>query len=79
MSFELSETTKQIISRKVGIPYEQLLEMDDEEIEAHIEKKIGRKITWPKGAKVDRLRIRTMEEVDRRINKIVNEDDEWER
>lgn len=48
--------------------------MDDEEIEAYIEqkKKTGKKITWPKGAKVDGLPIMTMEDVDKKI-------DEWER
>ncbi|MBR1540050.1 MAG: hypothetical protein IJ629_02585 [Clostridia bacterium] len=73
MSYQLSKKTKEIISRKIGIPYEKLLEMDDEEIEAHIEKKIGKKITWPKGAKVDGLPIRTMESVDKRIDEIVKD------
>ena len=46
--------------------------MEDEEIEAYIEQKTGKKITWPNGAKVDGLPIRTMEDVDKKI-------DEWER
>lgn len=45
--------------------------MEDEEIEAYIEQKTGKKITWPKGAKVEGLPIRTMEEIDEKI-------DEWE-
>lgn len=72
MSFKLSSKTKEIISKRIGIPYEKLIQMDDEEIEAYIEQKTGKKITWPKGAKVDGLPIMTMEDVDKKI-------DEWER
>ncbi len=72
MSFKLSSKTKEIISKRIGIPYEKLIQMDDEEIEAYIEQKTGKKITWPKGAKVDGLPIMTMKDVDKKI-------DEWER
>ena len=72
MSFKLSSKTKEIISKRIGIPYEKLIQMEDEEIEAYIEQKTGKKITWPNGAKVDVLPIRTMEDVDKKI-------DEWER
>ena len=72
MSFKLSSKTKEIISKRIGIPYEKLIQMEDEEIEAYIEQKTGKKITWPKGAKVDGLPIMTMEDVDKKI-------DEWER
>ena len=79
MSFELSEKTKKIISRKVGIPYEQLLEMDDEKIEKYIEQKAGKKITWPKGAKIDGLPIRTMEDVDKKMDSLIMKDNGWDR
>ena len=72
MSFKISSKTKEILSKRIGIPYEKLIQMDDEEIEAYIEQKTGKKITWPKGAKVDGLPIMTMEDVDKKI-------DEWER
>ena len=72
MGFKLSSKTKEILSKRIGIPYEKLIQMDDEEIEAYIEQKTGKKITWPNGAKVDGLPIRTMEDVDKKI-------DEWER
>lgn len=68
MSFKLSSKTKELLSKRIGIPYEKLIRMDDEEIEAYIEKKTGKKITWPKGAKVDGLPIKTMEEVDKEID-----------
>ena len=72
MGFKLSSKTKEILSKRIGIPYEKLIQMEDEEIEAYIEQKTGKKITWPKGAKVDGLPIMTMEDVDKKI-------DEWER
>ena len=72
MGFKLSSKTKEILSKRIGIPYEKLIQMEDEEIEAYIEQKTGKKITWPNGAKVDGLPIRTMEDVDKKI-------DEWER
>lgn len=70
MSYQLSNKTKELLSKRIGIPYEKLIQMEDEEIDAYIEQKTGKKITWPKGAKVDGLPIRTIEDVDQRM-------DEW--
>ncbi len=70
MSYELSNKTKEILSKRIGIPYEKLIQMEDEEIDAYIEKKTGKKITWPKGAKVGRLPIRTMEDVNKKIDEM---------
>ena len=44
MSFKLSNKTKELLSKRIGIPYEKLIHMDDEEIEAYIEKKTGKKL-----------------------------------
>ena len=74
MSFKLSSKTKEMLSKSIGIPYEKLIQMEDEEIEAYIEQKTGKKITWPKGAKGDGLPIMTMEDVDKD-----KERDGWER
>ena len=68
MSYELANKTKELLSKRTGIPYEKLIQMDDEEIEAYIEQKTGKKITWPKGAKIDGLPIRTMEDIDKKID-----------
>ena len=70
MSFELSSKTKKILSERIGIPYEKLIQMDDEEIEAFIEQKTGKKITWPKGAKINGLPIKTMEDVNKKIDEL---------
>lgn len=70
MSYQLSNKTKELLSKRIGIPYEKLIQMEDEEIDAYIEKKTGKKITWPKGAKVDGLPIRTMEDIDKRIDEL---------
>lgn len=67
MSYKLSRKTKEIISERIGIPYEKLIQMEDEEIEKYIEQKVGKKITWPKGAKIDELPIRTMKDIDKKI------------
>ena len=65
MSFKLSSETKKLLSKRIGIPYDKLVQMDDEEIEAFIEQKTGKKITWPKGAKVEGLPIKTMKDIDK--------------
>jgi hypothetical protein len=70
--FKLSNKTKELLSERIGIPYEKLMQMDDDEIDAYIEQKTGKKITWPKGTKIDGLPVRTMQEVDKQI-------DGWER
>lgn len=69
----LTDETKRILSKKIGIPYEKLIKMDVEEIEKYIEQKIGKKITWPEGAIVDGLPIKTMEETDKRIDDLETE------
>ncbi len=43
MSYKLSNKTKEIISNRIGISYEKLIQMEDEEIDAYIEKKTGKK------------------------------------
>lgn len=35
MSFKLSSKTKEMLSKRIGISYEKLIQMDDEEIEAY--------------------------------------------
>ena len=52
MSYDLSSKTKELLSKRLEIPYKELIKMQDEEIEALIEKKTGKKITWPEGAKI---------------------------
>ena len=80
MSYQLSNKTKELLSKRIGIPYEKLIQMEDEEIDAYIEKKTGKKITWPKGAKVDGLPIRTIEDVDQRMDEMVSKEDSgWDR
>lgn len=39
----LNEETKKKLSEAIGIPYEQLILMDDDEIQKYIEQKIGKK------------------------------------
>ena len=77
MSYQLSNKTKELLSKRIGIPYEKLIQMEDEEIDAYIEQKTGKKITWPK---VDGLPIRTIEDVDQRMDEMVSKEDSgWDR
>ena len=72
----LSEETKKSIERIVGLPFEDIVKMDILHEKAHVEKKIGKKIGWWEGQRIDGLAIRTMEEVDKRMSKILEEDEE---
>ena len=36
MSYQLSNKTKELLSKRIGIPYEKLIQMEDEEIDAYI-------------------------------------------
>ena len=76
---QLSEKTKKQISELLGIPYEKLINMDDDEIRLDLEKKTGKKVKWPKDAKVDGLPIKTMEEVDKGLDKIIKSNNGWDR
>lgn len=49
--------------------------MSDEEIDLYIEKKTGKKITWPKGAKVNGLPIKTINEVNQKLSKTTGKRD----
>jgi len=76
---QLSEKTKKQISELLGIPYEKLINMDDDEIRLDLEKKTGKKVKWPKAAKVDGLPIKTMEEVEKGLDKIIKSNNGWDR
>ncbi len=39
MKFELSSKTKKSLSEKIGVPYEELVQMEEKELNSHIEKK----------------------------------------
>lgn len=68
----LDEKTKKTLEESLGLPYEKLIELTPEEEIALVEKKIGKKLGYPKYARVDGLPIRTMEEVDKKIDAIGN-------
>ena len=77
--YELKEETKRNIERVVGLPFETIKTLTVEEEIAHVEVKTGKKLKFPTTA--DRLmssgeplitmgRFRTMEDVDRKLDKI---------
>ena len=80
--YKLSEKTKKLLSKNIGIPYEKLITMDNDEITAYIEQKNGKKMTFSKpdarfagsgddSVLIDKGRYRTMEDVDKRIDQVV--------
>ena len=79
--YKLNEETKKLLSETIGIPYEKLITMDDDEITAYIEQKKGKKMGYSKpnpmfsGSGDDSVLIdagRTIEDVDRKIEKITH-------
>ena len=67
MSYQLKDETKKLISKRIGLSYEELKNMSDEEIDAYIEKKKGKKMTWPKGAKMNGLPIKTLDDKEKEL------------
>ena len=49
--------------------------MDSLHEKEYVEKKIGKKLGWREGLRVDGLTIRTMEKVDKRMAKIIEEEE----
>lgn len=67
-SYSLTNRTKELISKTIGIPY-GLIYLVDENIEDYILYKKGERISYPKEAKVDGYPIKTMESIDDEISK----------
>ena len=79
--YKLSDEVKQRLSKKMGIPYEKLIQMDDDEVTAYLEKKNGKKLghseprvlivgSGDDSVLIDKGRYITMEDVDKRIEKL---------
>lgn len=67
--YSLSDTTKKIISRRVGLPFE-LLDLVDEDIENFVKHKKGKEMTIPVGAKVDGYPVTSFEKkLERKLGK----------
>lgn len=58
--YSLSDKTKEIISRQVGLPFE-LLYLADEDIENFVKHKKGKKMTIPVGTKIDGVPVTSLE------------------
>ena len=79
--YNLNEETKKTIAESIGVPYEKLINMDEEEIAELIQQKgVGQtKFSQHKpvlgssgddSVLIDSGRIHTMDRVDKRLNKI---------
>lgn len=72
---KLSKQTQKSIEGTVGLPFDEILQMDSQQEKDYVEKKIGKKLSWREGLRVEGLPIRTMEEVDKKISKIIEKDE----
>ena len=81
--YKLSEETKKLLSETIGIPYEKLITMDDDEITAYIEQKNGKVMGYSNSnpmfsgsgddsVLIDGDRLRIMQDVDREIDNITH-------
>lgn len=68
--YSLSDKTKEIISRQVGLPFE-LLCLVDEDIENFVKHKNGKEISIPEGAKVDGVPVTSFEKkLEKKLRKL---------
>lgn len=56
--YQLSDTTRNLIAKNIGVPFE-LLSLVDENIDDFIKYKTGREIGIPEGAKIDGVPVRS--------------------
>ena len=75
--YQLSEKTKENISRAIGLPFDEIVNMDFEDLEKHIEQRIGKKPTYDlrlriDGIPIDEEHIITIEQVDKELDKITS-------
>lgn len=75
--YQLIEKTKNNISRIFGLPFDEIVNMDYEELEKYIEQKIGKKPTYDLRMMIDVIpmdedHIITIEQVDEQIDKITS-------
>lgn len=76
--YQLSEKTKENISRAIGLPFDEIVNMDFEDLEKHIEQRIGKKTTYDlrlriDGIPIDEEHIITIEQVDKGLDKTTSE------
>jgi hypothetical protein len=58
--YRLNDKTREIVSRRVGLPFE-LIDLVDEDIENYVKHKNGKEITIPVGAKIDGYPVTSFE------------------
>lgn len=76
--YQLKNETKKHISVLMGLPFDEIINMDYEELERYIELKIGKKPEWDLKKRIDGIplddeHILTLEQVDKELDKIANE------
>lgn len=69
--YNLSHETKKLLEKSLGIPYEEIINMNLEDEIQFVEGKIGKKLAWNKNDKIDGLPIFTNQDVDKEIKKLI--------
>ena len=77
-TYQLKNETKKHISILMGLPFDEIINMDYEELERYIEQKIGKKPEWDLQKRIDGIplddeHILTLEQVNKGLDKMVNE------
>lgn len=75
--YQLSEKTKENISKAIGLPFDEIVNMDFEDLEKNIEQRIEKKPTYDlrlriDGIPIDEEHIITIEQVDKKLDKTTN-------
>lgn len=75
--YQLSEKTKENISKAIGLPFDEIVNMDFEDLEKNIEQRIEKKPTYDlrlriDGIPIDEEHIITIEQVDKELDKTTN-------
>ena len=75
--YQLSEKTKENISKAIGLPFDEIVNMDFEDLEKHIKQRIEKKPTYDlrlriDGIPIDEEHIITIEQVDKELDKTTN-------
>lgn len=73
--WELSEKTIRSLEEDIGLSIEEIRNLSLDEKIAYVEKKTGKPLKWPENARIDGMRICTMEEVDKRMAKALKRKD----
>jgi hypothetical protein len=79
---QLSKSAENILEKRLGVKFDDFMSLDDTKQTAKVEQSINKKLGFPESQDIRKMgrgnplltmeRIRTIEEIDNRINEIVS-------